>query len=91
MAIKVKSQKGAGYTFDQSDVMGGQMAVKGYSECDTPAYFNRHQIYDVKVGGAKKSKSKSKKSKSKKTKKTTKKTMKKTMKMKKGKSMKSKK
>ncbi len=56
MAIKVKSQKGAGFTFDQGDVIGGQMAVKGYSECDTPAYFNRHQIYDVKVGGGKKSK-----------------------------------
>jgi hypothetical protein len=62
MAIKVKSQKGAGYTFDQKDVIGGQMAVKGYSDCDTPAYFNRYQIYDVKVGGGKKSK-KSKKSK----------------------------
>ena len=85
MAIKVKSQKGAGFTFDQSDVMGGQMAVKGYSECDTPAYFNRHQIYDVKVGGAKKSK-RTKKSKSKKVMKS-----KKTKKiMKKGKSKKSK-
>lgn len=84
MAIKVKSQKGAGFTFDQSDVMGGQMAVKGYSECDTPAYFNRHQIYDVKVGGAKKTK------KSKKTKKVmkSKKVMKKS---KKSKSKKSKK
>ena len=61
MAIKVKSQKGAGFTFDQSDVMGGQMAVKGYSECDTPAYFNRYQVYDVKVGGGKKSKKSKKK------------------------------
>ncbi len=36
-----------GYTFNQSDVMGGQMARVGYSHCDTPEYVNKFQIYDV--------------------------------------------
>lgn len=36
-----------GYTFNQSDVMGGQMARVGYSHCDTPEYFNQFQVYDV--------------------------------------------
>lgn len=36
-----------GYTFNQSDVMGGQMARVGYSHCDTPEYFNKFQVYDV--------------------------------------------
>jgi hypothetical protein len=35
-----------GYTFNQSDVMGGQMARVGYSACDTPEYFNKFQVYD---------------------------------------------
>ena len=42
----VKKQIGSGYTFNQSDVMGGQMARVGYSECDTPAYYNKFQVYD---------------------------------------------
>jgi hypothetical protein len=36
-----------GYTFNQSDAMGGQMARVGYSHCDTPEYFNKFQVYDV--------------------------------------------
>lgn len=36
-----------GYTFNQSDVMGGQMARVGYSACDTPEYFNKFQVYNV--------------------------------------------
>ena len=36
-----------GYTFNQSDSMGGQMARVGYSHCDTPEYFNKFQVYDV--------------------------------------------
>ena len=36
-----------GYTFNQSDAMGGQMARVGYSACDTPEYFNKFQVYDV--------------------------------------------
>ena len=35
-----------GYTFNQSDVMGGQMSRVGYSHCDTPEYFNKFQVYD---------------------------------------------
>ena len=74
-----KVQKGGnnftGYSFDLAqDKIGGQMEVKGYSDCDTPAYFNKYAIYDVndvKTGGGKKSK---------RSKKTMKKSMKKTMK-----------
>ena len=43
----VKKQTGSGYTFNQSDVMGGQMARVGYSDCDPPAYYNKFQVYDV--------------------------------------------
>ncbi len=55
-----KVQKGGnnftGYSFDLAqDKIGGQMEVKGYSDCDTPAYFNKYAIYDVKTGGGKKS------------------------------------
>jgi hypothetical protein len=70
-----------GYTFNQSDVMGGQMARVGYSHCDTPEYVNTYQIYDVpemtpsvqplpQVGGkrSKKSKRSMKSKKSKRTK-----------------------
>jgi len=42
----VKKQIGSGYTFNQSDSMGGQMARVGYSECDTPTYYNKFQVYD---------------------------------------------
>ena len=60
-----------GYTFNQSDVMGGQMARVGYSHCDTPEYVNKFQIYDVpemvstatpvpQVGGKRKRSKKSK-------------------------------
>ncbi len=53
-----KVQKGGnnftGYSFDLAqDKIGGQMEVKGYSDCDTPAYFNKYAIYDVKTGGGK--------------------------------------
>lgn len=88
----VKKQIGSGYTFNQSDVMGGQMARVGYSECDTPAYYNKFQVYDfpepaqgvqdvqpVQAGGGRKKVSrKSKKSmkKSKKSKKSMKKSKK---------------
>jgi hypothetical protein len=27
--------------------MGGQMARVGYSDCDSPAYYNKFQVYDV--------------------------------------------
>ena len=43
----VKKQIGSGFTFNQSDVMGGQMARVGYSDCDSPAYYNKFQVYDV--------------------------------------------
>ncbi len=70
-----------GYTFNQSDVMGGQMARVGYSACDTPEYVNQFQVYDVpemvstatplpQVGGKRKRSKKSKRTmKSKKTRK----------------------
>ena len=70
-----------GYTFNQSDVMGGQMARVGYSACDTPEYFNKFQVYDVpemvstaeplpQVGGKRRRSKKSKRTKrSKKTRK----------------------
>ena len=45
----VKKQIGSGFTFNQSDVMGGQMARVGYSDCDAPAYYNKFQSYDVPV------------------------------------------
>jgi hypothetical protein len=91
----VKKQIGSGYTFNQSDVMGGQMARVGYSECDTPVYYNKFQVYDfpiptegvqpvqpVQAGGRRKKvsrKSSMKKSKSK-SRKSMKKSMKKFMK-----------
>jgi hypothetical protein len=67
-----------GYTFNQSDSMGGQMARVGYSHCDTPEYFNKFQVYDVpemvstatpvpQIGGKRK---KSKRTSEKKTKRT---------------------
>ena len=75
----VKKQIGSGFTFNQSDVMGGQMARVGYSDCDTPAYYNKFQVYDVptptqevqdiqpvqtvQAGGRRKKKNKSKRSK----------------------------
>ncbi len=83
-----KVQKGGnnftGYSFDLAqDKIGGQMEVKGYSDCDTPAYFNKYAIYDVnevKTGGGKKSMKKrgrmSKKSRMTKRTKTSKKTKK---------------
>ena len=64
-----------GFTFNQSDIIGGQMARVGYSQCDNPDYFNPHKIYDVpqqqpstQVGGKRKSRKSrhSKKSKSRK-------------------------
>ena len=59
------SNGNTGYTFDQKDVVGGQMARVGYSHCDTPAYYNQYQVYDVALptqsaGSKSKSKSKSK-------------------------------
>ena len=87
----VKKQTGSGYTFNQSDVMGGQMARVGYSECDTPVYYNKFQVYDfptptqgaqevqpVQAGGRRKKVSK--KSSMKKSKSKSKKSMKKSMK-----------
>ena len=72
----VKKQIGSGFTFNQSDVMGGQMARVGYSDCDSPAYYNKFQVYDVPAqtqdvqnvqpvqsGGRRKKQNKSKKSK----------------------------
>ncbi len=63
----VKKQIGSGFTFNQSDVMGGQMARVGYSECDAPAYYNKFQVYDfpaptqevqtVQAGGRRKKRS----------------------------------
>ncbi len=43
------SSGNTGYTFDQKDSIGGQMARVGYSDCDTPAYYNKFQVYDVPV------------------------------------------
>lgn len=60
-----KKQIGSGFTFNQSDVIGGQMARVGYSECDTPSYYNKYMVYDTAApvavqqsAGARKSKSK---------------------------------
>jgi hypothetical protein len=36
-----------GYTFNQQDVIGGQMSRVGYSHCNNPDYFNQHKIYDI--------------------------------------------
>ena len=87
----VKKQTGSGYTFNQNDVMGGQMARVGYSECDTPVYYNKFQVYDfptptqgaqevqpVQAGGRRKKVSK--KSSMKKSKSKSKKSMKKSKK-----------
>jgi hypothetical protein len=64
----VKKQIGSGFTFNQSDVIGGQMSRVGYSECDTPSYYNKYMVYDTAApaapvavqqsAGARKSKSK---------------------------------
>jgi hypothetical protein len=43
----VKKQVGSGFTFNQSDVIGGQMARVSYSDCDSPSYYNKFQVYDV--------------------------------------------
>jgi hypothetical protein len=43
------SSGNTGYTFDQKDSIGGQMARVGYSDCDTPSYYNKFQVYDVPV------------------------------------------
>ena len=48
----VKKQIGSGFTFNQSDVIGGQMARVGYSECDTPSYYNKYMIYDTPTQAA---------------------------------------
>ena len=42
-----KKQIGSGFTFNQSDVIGGQMSRVGYSECDTPSYYNKYMVYDT--------------------------------------------
>jgi hypothetical protein len=78
-----KLQKGGslgntGFSFNQSDVIGGQMSRVGYSHCNNPDYFNQYKIYDVpvqsaQVGGKRKVR-KSKKTKKSKTSKKTKKT-----------------
>jgi hypothetical protein len=60
----MKKQNGGGFTFDQKDVMGGQMARVSYSDCDSPTYYNKFQVYDVQNGGSKKSQKKIVKSKS---------------------------
>ncbi len=57
----MKKQNGGGFTFDQKDVIGGQMARVTYSDCDSPAYYNKFQVYDVQNGGSKKSKKTQKK------------------------------
>ena len=31
-----------GYTFNQQDVIGGQMSRVGYSHCNNPDYFPKH-------------------------------------------------
>ena len=38
-----------GYSFNQQDVIGGQMARVGYSHCDNPEYYNKFQVYDVPI------------------------------------------
>lgn len=38
-----------GYTFNQQDVIGGQMSRVGYSHCDNPEYYNKFQVYDVPI------------------------------------------
>jgi hypothetical protein len=79
-----KVQKGGnnftGYNFNlDQEKIGGQMEVKGYSDCDTPTYFNKYAVYDfndVKTGGGKRvkrSKKTMKKSKKSKTSKKSKK------------------
>ncbi len=60
----MKKQNGGGFTFDQKDVIGGQMARVSYSDCDSPTYYNKFQVYDVQNGGSKKSQKKIVKSKS---------------------------
>ena len=66
-----------GFTFNQSDIIGGQMARVGYSQCDNPDYFNTHKIYDIpqqqpssQVGGRRKSRKGSKSRRSKKSRKS---------------------
>ena len=73
-----------GYTFNQQDVIGGQMSRVGYSHCNNPDYFNQHKIYDIpkieanpvpssQVGGKKKKSTKRRLTKrTKKSKRTTK-------------------
>ena len=81
------SSGNTGYTFDQKDSIGGQMARVGYSDCDTPTYYNKFQVYDVpiqnqtvepqpQVGGKRKRSKKSKKSMKSKRSKKSKRTMK---------------
>jgi hypothetical protein len=43
------SHGNTGYTFNQQDVIGGQMARVGYSHCDNPEYYNKFQVYDVPI------------------------------------------
>jgi len=68
------SSGNTGYTFDQKESIGGQMSRVGYSDCDTPTYYNKFQVYDVpvqsqnvqpqaQIGGKRKRSTKSKKSK----------------------------
>jgi hypothetical protein len=57
----MKKQNGGGFTFDQKDVIGGQMSRVSYSDCDSPSYYNKFQVYDVQNGGSKKSKKTQKK------------------------------
>ena len=38
-----------GFTFNQQDVIGGQMSRVGYSHCDNPEYYNKFQVYDVPI------------------------------------------
>ncbi len=64
----MKKQVGSGFTFNQNDVIGGQMARVGYSECDIPSYYNKPMVYDVgapvqQSAGARRSVRKMKKSK----------------------------
>ncbi len=87
----MKKQVGSGFTFNQSDVIGGQMGRVGYSECDIPSYYNKAMVYDVAVpvqqsAGARKTKKSKSKSKSKSHKKSERKTQKKSVKKSKSKS-----
>ena len=71
----VKKQIGSGFTFNQSDVIGGQMARVSYSDCDSPSYYNKFQVYDVQPvvqqsAGARRVKKSKKSKKSKKVRKT---------------------